>query len=173
MIGNRLPRMFALFLAWSTCKCPEGLVLRDMQVFSLNLSAKKFSYFFARVPTSEKFPIRMMVKSEKPVKIAAESIAVCPNETTTPFITTNGGREWIGGQTFFRDDSVNTISIGVFSDEDQTVHVKLAKVEPVNYGKIITTQMFYIFLALILVAGIMFCYFIGSPLEGIKKPKTD
>lgn len=171
-IGTVLP-MFALFFALSTCKCPEGVLLRDMQLFTLNLSAKTFSYFFARVPTNQKYGVRMMVKSDKPAKVAAESIAVCANETTTPFIVAQGGTEWFKGQTFFRDPSVDVISIGIYSEEDQIIHVKMANPEPANYSKLITKQVFYVFCGLVVVAGLMFSFFIGNPFAGIKKLKTD
>ena len=151
--------------------CPQGVGFRYDEDFNMTVQAKSFVYFYTNRPKDKTKPLRLMVKSQHPVKVAAEHITICPNMTTEPFLETDGGDKWYTGESHFRVKSLSAVAIGIYSDEPQVVYVKLLDQKRVNKARMLTFQLLAIFLVMVLVTAIFFCYCILPPPS--HKQKTD
>ena len=165
--------MLELFAALSAClACPDGTHYYYDQSFNFTAKPQTFFYFYTNVPREQDKPVRLQVKSPFPVKLAVDTIINCPNETSTPFLETEGGNKWYVGETHFRAKDLSVIAIGIYSDEEQVVHVKMLDQKKIRNSRIVFFQLLVILAAMLIAGGIFFCYVVLPP-PNTKKEKQD
>jgi hypothetical protein len=150
--------MFSLFFSLSFSSCPDLTPYFHGKNFTLIIPPDGWQYFYASHP-KENHPFRLWLKSPKPIQVAAEIIPFCPNETTSTFLETSGGNLWIEGQCLLRSHN-RILAVGVYSKESQIVEVKLPEGPRMRYGTRKSLELAGIFLGLVSVALIFFCYYV-------------
>lgn len=155
--------MFFVFSCLCGAACPEGTNFYYDQEFNLTVDSKSFAYFYTNRPHEREKPLRLMVKSEHPVKVAAEHITICPNATTKFFLETGGGPKWYTGESYFQGHATHALAVGIYSDERQVVYVRLLGQHRVNKSRMLTLQLLGVLAVMVLATGIFFCYCILPP----------
>jgi hypothetical protein len=150
--------MFSLCLSLSSSACPDLTPYHHGKNFTLALAPQEWQYFYASHPKENK-PFRLWVSSSKPVRLAAETIPSCPNETTLPFLETEGGNRWIEGQCTLRTPN-RVLAVGVYSEVSQIVQVKLPSNDRMSFGKRKALELGLSFLALVAIAVAFFCCYV-------------
>jgi hypothetical protein len=150
--------MLSLLAAFASCECPDLPTYFRSGSRNFIIPPEGWQYFYANHP-QDATPLRMWVHSEKPILVAAETIPSCPNETTVPFLQTDGGNTWIEGKCTLRSAN-RVLTVGIYSQISQIVQVKLREDRRMSFGMRKFIELGCAFLGLTTVALIFFCCYV-------------
>jgi hypothetical protein len=126
--------------------------------FNATLLPHSWFYFSTTHPIDPKIPLKFRVRSNGPVKIAVEDIAVCPNETTIPILVTQGGISRWYDVTTEKKFKLNMVAVGVFSEESQVLYVTLPVKKRMRSGTRIALRIGGVFFGMATVSILVFWF---------------
>lgn len=138
--------------------CGTDTILRHQDIFEMRVKAFEFSYFYVHVPSEDQKLITMEVKSNSSVNVYSNNVVVCPNLNTVPFMFTGGGDTWFKGVSNYRVGNETTLAIGIYSNVDQTVKVKLPGAKEISARVIIIVKLLLLLFGMLAVSLSFFCY---------------
>lgn len=150
--------------------CEQGVRYFQDTVVNFTLVPNEFSYFYTTPPLDKTIPIGMEVNSEYPTKIFVTDFLHCPYFDDEPFMVTIGGKKWEFGETYFRNESLRAVTIGVLSEHEQIIYISLLGQHAPEVAKSIVIKVILLAIVMISTSLIFFCFVV---LPGPKKEKTD